>query len=488
MLVSEERRTMFLQGGDQLMLPRIVRPVVPWPPYVVPIPWWHWLLFPLIYPFKRLLRPWLGRVIGDLIVKVRHPTVAGRHSMAGVLSRRGLQEEADRASKSLPEDWADLIEPTAEQVDDYLRVEAKQMGMDANSLHIEHVQVETPEGAALDTLIVSLRPPAECQNATLILAGNTVRYEHNYALKALLRELRYEDGTPDYTRRAVAFNYASVGKSTGPCQQFSCLIDNARAQAAHLLQDTAPENLTINAHSLGAMVGTTVAAELHQSNCPIRFGHDRSGSSFTEIVVGYVWEHFDRRGYTRLGQVLCEVARPIIWSVIRLANWEIDVTTPFLTIPATHTHIATLRSSKEDRQAARAQGRDNRLGDDRNIVHCATLYYAMKNRVQNGLQFSRHAFKQHLAQWRRENRLTEEEWNETRQALRAPKCTALERRNRDAHGRPKEELRSRNRKSDDMHKAYLHFRDRPPSHYQRVQEERWLHLLAPEVANRSVMY
>lgn len=411
--------------------------------------WNLWWLFPP-YVLYRALRAICSRLFGNwaghTIVKASQPHYVIKHPRAGLKQHTGHVSDADLFS---------FVTQLAEQKN-------KKDGMCA-----QRFQVHVPQREhVLDTLVLRDQQGIDhTTQAVLIVSGNTVLYEHDYALHRMM-----EDLAPNTV--VLAFNYPGVGSSTGHLRSSQVLEDAVLAELDVLLSwGIAPENIKVRGHSLGGGVASRVVAYAHTLGLPLYLFNDRSYARLTGAIQGYLEEWFVKRGWPRVGALCAGLALPGIQILAHLLHWEINALDAYLSIDAGYTDLCVLRTSRQERAAHHPF-----RGDDRNLLYPISLYHALKHHVPSSMKNSRHQLKKKIDRLFASNTTTAEEKKRLkafRQQLRWPKITHHDPQH-NAHGTQWGNLSNRFDGESVAHSNYLAFKNRSHTEHWLVQGEAWV--------------
>ncbi len=200
------------------------------------------------------------------------------------------------------------------------------------------------------------------------------------AVRGMLPFLKaYAEAIPDLT--VVGFDYRGVGGSRGTRRPITHhdLVTDGIAQVQRLLdQGVAPRAIILYGYSLGGAIGILVAKHFHDLGKPVKIYNDRSFSSISQVVMGWI---------RRLGQPLHHepvflkivgwICKPFLKGCLMLGGWEIDVARAFAALPLERKRCIVVRSDKNDR---RAQDVQQRPQDDQAITHVGSLYHALSKK------------------------------------------------------------------------------------------------------------
>ncbi|MES2212414.1 MAG: hypothetical protein V4490_04670 [Pseudomonadota bacterium] len=349
-------------------------------PFTVRHPWWHY--FPLYWLFqavRAVTRLILGPLIGPLILKATNKKVLARRPCAGSSEKVG--------------GYYTQTDPTDQQLEAFIQKIARSKDCPVNS---DRLWVRTPDKKTkLDTLI--LRQQGKTQitpktKAVIIAPGNTYRFEHDYAIKLMVTDIKKRlENDPESDTLVLAFNYGKVGRSTGPLGSYQHLVRSLESQMDYLIDlGVDPKNIEVRAHSLGGGVACCAVRNAHRYGLEARLFNDRSYRNISSIVRGMIKISFERAGWPKLGKIISWIALPFVKLLVVFSDWEIDALTPATQINARYLDLCVLRTAHQDRSPGF-------YGDDRVIDYDASLYSGLKHQKQAGLFFSRHDLKKTMS-------------------------------------------------------------------------------------------
>ena len=329
---------------------------------------------------------WWANFISAHIVKARQPSHTYRLPIGGKLKK-------DRKPGQFTRD------AIMADVDMVLTNLNTLHGIESEEYEISHFFVKSKNGRSkMDTMQLKPAgfhelPPAQ-RSATLILNGNTGRFEFDYAVSRLFLASVDETFNQDPSRTVVACNYDGVGFSTGPTSNLENTFKAVLSQIDRLVEKEGipPENILIQGHSLGGLVAQYLLAKCHARGQHVRAWIDRTGPSLTDIITGMVWEAFDRVGLAWLGTLFSEILKPVVWLLLKLGNHEQNVAHDFIKVNPKYSYITTLRADSVHRRKEHLIKKT----DDRVIVHHASLWRAIRNKVPAGCRYSRRQLKQRI--------------------------------------------------------------------------------------------
>lgn len=245
-----------------------------------------------------------------------------------------------------------------------------------DNLHIEGVKynvikVKTHDGAILDTieLLTDKQSQLDINNKKYIInmCGNNGCYENKTA--------EMERDAANLQCNIIGFNYRGVQNSTGKTTSKDDLVTDSIAQVQRLLDQGVPSrNIALKGYSLGAAVASLVANHFHQQGKPIYIFNDRSFSSLTNTIVGWVraGKNLHNSGHleTTTGIILGTILKPLIKLVLAMNKWEISAADAFKEIPPPYRQYMTVRTERENRT--------DKTPDDAMITHYASMHLALK--------------------------------------------------------------------------------------------------------------
>lgn len=249
-------------------------------------------------------------------------------------------------------------------------VDAEQIST-IKGLSVHQHTVITHDKAELDTIELKHQSQDEMspeyQKYIINLVGNAASY--SYILDEMAEDAKA------LKANVVGFDFRGVHNSKKRPTSKDDLVTDGIAQVQRLLDSgVSPENITLKAHSIGAGVGSLVAAHFHQLGKPINIFNGRSFSNFTNFVVGHIRLARNEQGLalgqkeTLLGKILGYMALPFVKLALMLTNWEIHAGRAFRSIPESHREHIVVRSEKSIRS--------NRL-DDAIIPHYASIHESL---------------------------------------------------------------------------------------------------------------
>ena len=238
--------------------------------------------------------------------------------------------------------------------------------------HTKHTVI-THDGAELDTFEIThmsqINKPAVEQQYIINMVGNGSAYEQHIS--------EMQDNAHALGCNVVGFNYRGVSQSTSRATSANDLVTDGIAQVQRLLdQGVLPEHITLKGHSLGAGIGSLVAAHFHEQSQAIF--NDRSFSSLTNVVVGFIRTGFalgnkDATGHSEtLGRKLLGwLAKPFIMLALALTGWEMNADEAFKSIPEENREYIVARTRRTERTET--------VIDDLIISHYASMHLALKD-------------------------------------------------------------------------------------------------------------
>lgn len=264
----------------------------------------------------------------------------------------------------------------------------------------DRFKVESTNKSLLDT--VSLASPTERTKAAsqrkyiIRFGGNGEAYESSLA--AMQADAKALECT------VIGFNYRGVANSTGSAKTFASLVEDGYSQVALLLaKGVRPENICLLGHSLGGAVATKLASKLHKQNHPVYLFNDRSFSSLTNVIVGWIrcwglmvtpefkqtfigtvlrpflW-FFGKQSYTEeslFGKMLGHILKPPIKSILVVTGWEVNAAKAYQKIDEKHKSYVTVRTRKHTKQENEDCDNSN-IKDDVVITDYASLHSGLK--------------------------------------------------------------------------------------------------------------
>ncbi|MFI4919555.1 MAG: protein SidB [Legionellales bacterium] len=238
-----------------------------------------------------------------------------------------------------------------------------------NPTHEYHTIV-THDGVELDTLEMKhcSKQNNEPQDQKYIInfLGNAQAYQQ------ILSTMQTDADT--LQSNVIGFNFRGVGRSTGNATSTNDLLIDGIAQVQRLLDlGVTPQNITLKGYSIGAAVASLVAHHFHQQNQPINVFSDRSFSSLTNVLVGWIRTHSSPQETFGM-KLLGWLAKPFIKLALILTKWEINADDAFLAIPEAHREYVLVRSPKNVRT--------DEVIDDSIITHYASIHAALKDERQ----------------------------------------------------------------------------------------------------------
>lgn len=257
---------------------------------------------------------------------------------------------------------------------------------DSHSYYPEEICVVTHDQVKLSTLEF-VKPKNESkiseQKYVIHFLGNGVNYLDFFKGR---KELVFENQNVN----TVFFDYRGVQKSSSNGKTVASskkdLVIDGIAQVQRLLdKGVSAENITLSGHSLGGAIATLVANHFHRQNKKLYVFNDRSFSSITDVLVGWIRARCPNGYDETFGRKLLGwVLKPLIKFGVSLSGWEINASDAFREIPDKYKNYAVVRTPKANRTM--------RTIDDFVITHYASLHEALpkvpKNSKSNFCKFS----------------------------------------------------------------------------------------------------
>ncbi|MAZ44636.1 MAG: hypothetical protein CMF48_05645 [Legionellales bacterium] len=457
----------------------------------------HWILFPYYFvlqllkdiyalftfvfsPIKKLIDNTWSTFVAKTVVPARQARMKWRYSIGGISKKDRKPYEFGRLAVHA-------------SVDRYFHSMAELHGMTQNDYDINHFYITSDDGKSrLDTM--QIKPegwddlPPEERSVTIMLHGNTTRFEFDHAQGRVFQFTldRYREAQ-DKKRLVITCNYEDVGfshRTDGKTKSLKTTLDSLMSvveYAIHTLK-VPPSNVLGVGHSFGGLAMQYLLAKSHKSGYPIRGCIDRTGPSVCDIIVGFVWNAFDKIGLGWLGKIVSEICRPFIWVLLKLANHQISLGNMLLGVDPKYYYISTLRADAADRahhflhddNLTTMEATPFKCDDDRVIVHKASLWRFMRDKIPSGCRYSRIELKRRMETII--DRLYERDRPEdfeiiTRlQGYKAEisrrhkyyypeSCDRNKARNADGHAKAQFELVNRLNRHSDMLDDFLGFRD-----------------------------
>ena len=243
------------------------------------------------------------------------------------------------------------------------------------SCHAE--KIITHDNCELDTIEINhqaqtKRPPQE-KEYIIYFSGRWGCYE-----KAIEKIIYMAN---DLEANVVAFNYRSVGKSTGKAYSKNDLYTDGIAQVQRLLdQGINPELIVLRGYSLGGAVATKVAMYFHRQGIRINIFNERSFSNVIHVIAGFL-RHIgasQKSGHKSgtPGIILSYLLWPFVKLGLLLNDWEIEAADTFKELPTSNKEYSAVRSSKKQLLE------DEKIIDDSGVTHYASTYRALKSERQ----------------------------------------------------------------------------------------------------------
>jgi pimeloyl-ACP methyl ester carboxylesterase len=239
--------------------------------------------------------------------------------------------------------------------------------LDKKGFSAQYWRVITHDGVSLDTLEIKQKnvlPPAQ-QKYVLNFLGNRKLYEQ------VLDEM--EEDARRLDCNVLGFNLRGGGWSQSSPRSKQDLVTDGIAQVQRLLdQGVNSENIILKGFSLGGGVATAVAKHFLDHNIKLNLFNDRSFSSLTNTVVGFIRKaNWFGNGHHESGwkKLLGWIAFPLVRLVFALLKWEINAADAYKKLPDTHKELMCIRSPRP---------RKEENYDDALVTHWASLYAALK--------------------------------------------------------------------------------------------------------------
>lgn len=213
---------------------------------------------------------------------------------------------------------------------------------EAVDISSEKFVVHTYDGAQLDTIAIRNKTlPKDNQQPYIInFLGTSQYYQMNSASYPMV-DMLINDARA-LNCNIIGFNFRGVGTEDNKPRSENDLVTDGIAQVQRLLnQNIAPDKIVLNGVSLGAGVATLVVEHFHNNGINIRLFNDRSFSSMTDVIVGWIRigdlnrflaqgpaeiRNDEIRGYSesRWNILLGWVAWPFIKLALSLTKWDIN--------------------------------------------------------------------------------------------------------------------------------------------------------------------
>lgn len=210
----------------------------------------------------------------------------------------------------------------------------------------QQILVRTHDGAELDTTIferTANNTPIANQRYIINFRGNGDYYEWHF-------EEMIADADA-LQAKVIGFNYRGVGDSSGRPKSQDDLVTDGIAQVQRLLRDgVTDENITLHGLSLGGAVASLVAKHFHDQGIRIKIFNERSFSTLTNVVVGWI-RSTDGTGHreSTLGKLFGWIFYPLIRGTLALTGWTMDAAAAYTSIPQEYRQHAVARSPYIDR-------------------------------------------------------------------------------------------------------------------------------------------
>lgn len=283
---------------------------------------------------------------------------------------------------------------------------------------LNRIKVITHDGAHLDTIefkhLYHANEKVSEQICIIKFNGNGV-YSEDLSDKS-------DDESVNLKCNVVIFNYRNVNLSTGILRSKDDLVTDGIAQVQRLLdQGYKPDHIILHGFSLGGAVASCVAFHFHQLGIQLNLFNERSFSTVSNSVVGWIRTSLTTGHQESLFRIMLGyIFKPVIMFALALVKWDIDAISAYQQIPAENKRHLVVRSAKQDRNIILPQeasvlsnGNPVQVKDDIVISHYASIHAALKP--------ERRAIKQQL----RNTAKSEQDFRQKRQEMDKCKFTLL---------------------------------------------------------------
>jgi hypothetical protein len=226
------------------------------------------------------------------------------------------------------------------------------------NLNIETPEYTTKLNRVLKTVIIERRNQPS-QGTIIIFHGQNATFRSEKKL-ATFCQLAIDTGY-----RVVGFDYGGTGLRRVTTWSYLNLVDDGYFIAEKMASLYGKESLIFKCSSLGGFIGTLVARECHDNGIPAFLWNGRSGKGIADVIAAQIRTlHLSGHYENNATILLSKILRPFISLLLLIANWNIEVTNEYKSLPKSHKNFYVIRSPKNARAGKK---------DDSVIPYCASL-------------------------------------------------------------------------------------------------------------------
>jgi len=229
---------------------------------------------------------------------------------------------------------------------------------DEERLTLSFSEEKTKNNRVLHT--VEITPTKPSGNIIIIFNGQNATFRNKKKLRT------YCQLAKDTQNTVVGFDYGGTGLKRITTWSSQTLINDGFHLALKASKKISENNvLILKGNSIGGAIATKVAKRCHDLGIKVYLWSGRSFKSTSAVIAGqfqtlHLSGHFERP----LTKTLSSMIQPMASRLLRLTQFEIDVSEDYKNIPPEYKNYYIVRSNVRQRPVK---------NDDVMIPHCATL-------------------------------------------------------------------------------------------------------------------
>lgn len=234
----------------------------------------------------------------------------------------------------------------------------KNIQPDEEGLELSFSQEKTKDNRLLQT--VKITPPEPSGNVIIIFNGQNATFRNEKKLKT------YCQLAKDTRHTVIGFDYGGTGLKRITTWSSQALVNDGFHLALQSFETIDKNNaLILKGNSLGGAIATKVAKRCHDSGIKVYLWNGRSFKSASSVIAGQIQTlHLSGHYENTLTKKLATMAQPIVSLLLRLTQFEINVSEDYKNIPSEYKNYYIVRSNTKQRMIKK---------DDAMIPYCATL-------------------------------------------------------------------------------------------------------------------